>query len=44
LPTEHKVTQVAELTALLRDAEIAIGAAYQGLPVSELTALRRVPI
>jgi large subunit ribosomal protein L10 len=41
LPTQHKVDQVAELTTLLRDAEIAIGASYQGIRVSELTALRR---
>jgi large subunit ribosomal protein L10 len=41
LPTQRKVDQVTELTTMLRDAEIAIGAAYQGLPMSELTALRR---
>ncbi len=41
MPTAHKVEQVEELTALLRGAEIAIAASYQGLPVSELTALRR---
>ncbi len=41
LPTQHKIDQVADLTALLRDAEITIGAAYQGLKVSDLTSLRR---
>lgn len=41
MPTERKVQMVGDLTTLLRDAEIAIGASYQGLKVSELTALRR---
>jgi len=41
LPTQHKIDQVADLTALLQDAEIAIGASYKGMPVSDLTALRR---
>jgi large subunit ribosomal protein L10 len=41
LPTQHKIDQVADLTALLQDAEIAIGASYKGLRVSDLTALRR---
>ena len=41
MPTQHKIDQVADLTALLQDAEIAIGASYKGMPVSDLTALRR---
>ena len=41
LPTARKVNLVAELSALLKDAEIAIAASYQGIPVSELTSLRR---
>ena len=41
LPTQRKIDQVADLTALLKDAEIAIGASYKGLRVSDLTALRR---
>jgi len=41
LPTPHTIEQVEELTTLLRGAEIAIGTSYQGLPVSELTAMRR---
>jgi large subunit ribosomal protein L10 len=42
LPTERKVTQVAELSALLSDAEIAIAASYQGMLVSEQTQLRQL--
>lgn len=41
MPTARKINLVAELSALLKDAEIAIAASYQGIPVSELTALRR---
>lgn len=41
MPTERKINLVAELSSLLRDAEIAIAASYQGIPVSELMALRR---
>ena len=41
LPTQHKIDQVADLTAHPRPAEIAIGTSYQGLTVAELTALRR---
>jgi len=41
LPTQHKIDQVADLTALLRGAEIAVGTSYKGLTVAELTTLRR---
>jgi large subunit ribosomal protein L10 len=40
LPTERKVTQVGEITALIRDAEIAISTAYQGISVADQVALR----
>lgn len=41
MATPHKIEQVEDLTTLLRGAEIAISTTYQGLPVSELTAMRR---
>ena len=41
MPTQHKIDQVEDLTTLLRGAEIAISTTYQGIPVSELTAMRR---
>ncbi len=41
MATPHKIEQVEDLTNLLRGAEIAISTSYQGLPVSELTAMRR---
>lgn len=40
LPTERKVAQVGELTELIRDAEIAISTAYQGISVAEQVELR----
>ena len=42
MPTERKVSQVAELTDLLATAEVAMGAAYQGMRVSDQTQLRRL--
>ena len=41
MPTERKIAQVAELKELIEGVEIAIGAAYQGIPVPEQTVLRR---
>jgi large subunit ribosomal protein L10 len=41
MPTERKITQVAELRELIRDAQIAISTAYQGISVSEQVELRR---
>jgi large subunit ribosomal protein L10 len=40
LPTERKVAQVAEITELIRDAEIAISTAYQGISVADQVELR----
>jgi large subunit ribosomal protein L10 len=40
LPTERKVTQVREITELIRDAEIAISTAYQGISVADQVELR----
>ncbi len=40
MPTERKVAQVAEITDLIRDAEIAISTAYQGISVAEQVELR----
>jgi len=41
MPTERKVAQVAELRELIRDAQIAISTAYQGISVSDQVELRR---
>lgn len=41
MPTERKIAQVAELKELIESAGIAIGTAYQGLPVPDQTQLRR---
>ncbi len=41
MPTERKVAQVAELRELIREAEIAISTAYQGISVAEQVELRR---
>ncbi|MBM3139079.1 MAG: 50S ribosomal protein L10 [Chloroflexi bacterium] len=40
MPTERKVTQVAELRELIREAEIAISTAYQGISVADQVELR----
>ena len=42
MPTERKIAQVAELKELIEGARIAIGTAYQGIPVPDQTQLRRV--
>jgi large subunit ribosomal protein L10 len=42
LPTERKVVQVSEITELIRDAEIAISTAYQGISVADQVELRAV--
>ena len=41
MPTERKIAQVAELRELIAGAEVAIATAYQGMPVTEQTLLRR---
>ena len=41
MPTERKIALVAEIKALIEESEIAIGMAYQGMPVTEQTQLRR---
>ncbi len=41
MPTERKIAQVAELKELIESVGIAIGTAYQGMPVPEQTQLRR---
>ena len=41
MPTERKTALVAEIKALIEESEIAIGMAYQGMPVTEQTQLRR---
>jgi large subunit ribosomal protein L10 len=41
MPTERKVQMVAELTELLKDAEIAIATSYQGVPMNVQSELRR---
>lgn len=41
MATERKVAQVIELRELIRDAQIAISTAYQGISVGEQVALRR---
>jgi large subunit ribosomal protein L10 len=41
LPTQRKVEQVASLSALLSNAEIAIAADYQGMTVAAQTQLRQ---
>ncbi len=41
MPTAGKVAEVTELRALIRDAQIAISTAYQGIPVGEQVLLRR---
>lgn len=40
MPTERKVAQVGEITELIRDAEIAISTAYQGISVADQVELR----
>ncbi len=41
MPTERKVQMVAELSELLKDAEIAIATTYQGVPMGVQNELRR---
>jgi large subunit ribosomal protein L10 len=41
VPTKRKIALVAELKELLEGVEIAIGTAYQGIPVPEQTLLRK---
>ncbi len=41
MPTERKIAQVAELKELIEGVNIAIGTAYQGIPVPDQTQLRR---
>lgn len=41
MPTERKVQMVAELSDLLKDAEIAIATTYQGVPMGVQNELRR---
>ncbi|MYB40714.1 MAG: 50S ribosomal protein L10 [Chloroflexi bacterium] len=41
VPTERKIAQVAELKELIESVNIAIGTAYQGIPVPDQTQLRR---
>ncbi len=40
VPTDRKIALVAEIKALIEESEIAIGMAYQGMPVTEQTQLR----
>ncbi len=41
MPTERKVAQVTELRDLIREVQIAISTAYQGISVGEQVELRR---
>lgn len=41
MPTQRKVQMVAELSELLKDAEIAIATTYQGVPMGVQNELRR---
>ncbi len=40
MATDRKIALVAEIKALIEESEIAIGMAYQGMPVTEQTQLR----
>ena len=41
MPTEKKIQAVADMTEWLNEATIVISADYAGLPVTDMTALRR---
>ncbi|MCY3544485.1 MAG: 50S ribosomal protein L10 [Chloroflexi bacterium] len=41
MPTEKKIQAVADMTEWLNEATIVISADYSGLPVTDMTALRR---
>ena len=41
LPTQRKIDQVAQISALINRAEIAISTAYQGVPMAKQVELRQ---